>query len=63
MATADHIQRLEQAGVLKQEHFSPQDRKTLENLSEEEVDTLIRLRQKMGASPEGKDHMRPNFVV
>lgn len=64
MATADdHIQRLEDAGILKQDHFSGPDRKILESLSEEEVTTLIRLRAKMGAAPDGKDHMRPNIVV
>lgn len=64
MANADqHIARLEQAGILKGEQFSDQDRQVLGNLSDEEVDVLIRLRTKMGAAPAGKDHMRPNIIV
>lgn len=58
-----HIERLEQAGILKQEHFGPQDLKVLESLSDEEVDVLIRLRGKMGEAPAGKEHMRPNIIV
>lgn len=63
MAGSDHIQRLEKAGVINQAQFSAEDRKVLENLSEDEVDTLIRLREKMGEVAPGKEHMRPNFVV
>lgn len=64
MANNDQqIERLEQAGILKQENFSAQDRKILENLSDEEVEVLIRLRVKMGEAPAGKEHMRPNIIV
>jgi hypothetical protein len=41
--------RLEQAGIVKQGHvFSPEDSATLEQLSPQEVDTLIQVGQKLG---------------
>ncbi len=64
MSTAKtNLERLEEAGILKQEHFSDQDKKHIESISTEEVEVLIKLRKKMGAAPTGKDHMRPNFPV
>ena len=60
---SQNILRLEQAGLLKAEHFSDADRKILEGMSAEEVDVLIRLKAKLGAAPEGKDHLRPNIIV
>jgi hypothetical protein len=64
MSTAKtNLERLEEAGILKQEHFSDQDRKHIESISTEEVEVLVKLRKKMGAAPAGKDHMRPNFPV
>lgn len=62
-AAKANLERLEEAGILKQEHFSDQDRKHIESISTEEVEVLIKLRKKMGAAPAGKDHMRPNFPV
>lgn len=62
-AAKTNLERLEEAGILKQEHFSDQDRKHIESISTEEVEVLIKLRKKMGAAPAGKDHMRPNFPV
>ena len=58
-----NVQRLEEAGILKQEHFSEHDKRAIESISDEEVEVLIRLRQKMGEAPSGREHMRPNIVV
>ena len=45
----DNKTRLEQAGIIKQGHvFSPQDSATLEQLSPQEVDSLIQIGQKLG---------------
>jgi hypothetical protein len=47
--STDNKTRLEQAGIIKQGHvFSPQDTATLENLSPQEVDSLIQIGQKLG---------------
>lgn len=57
------VERLETAGILKGEHFSEHDRKIIEQISDEEIEVLIRLRKKLGATQEGREHMRPNFPV
>jgi hypothetical protein len=58
-----NFDRLHEAGVLNAANFSDQDKQALENLSPEETDTLIKLKQKMGDVPSGKDQLRPNFPV
>ncbi len=58
-----NLERLEKAGILKAEHFTSEDRKVVEGLSTEEVAVLIKLREKTGAAPSGKEHLRPNIVV
>ncbi len=60
---SQNILRLEKAGLLKVEQFSDADRKVLDGMSDEEVDVLVRLKDKLGAAPEGKDHLRPNIIV
>ncbi len=61
--TKGNIERLEEAGILKNEHFTDRDRKLLEGITTDEVDVLIKLRAKMGETPQGKEHMRPNIIV
>jgi hypothetical protein len=58
-----NVERLSAAGILNADHFSEQDKKTIESITTEEVDVLIKLGKKLGAAPAGKEHMRPNFPV
>ena len=58
-----NIERLAEANILNEDHFSEHDKKTIESISPEEIDVLIKLRKKLGEAPAGKDHMRPNFPV
>jgi hypothetical protein len=58
-----NIERLAEANILNTDHFSDHDKKTIESLSPEEVDVLIKLGKKLGEAPAGKEHMRPNFPV
>lgn len=58
-----NVQRLEDAGILKAAHFSEQDTKLIESITSEEVEVLIKLRAKLGETPAGKEHMRPNIIV
>jgi hypothetical protein len=47
--STDNRTRLEQAGIIKPGHsFSAEDAATLEQLSPQEVDTLIQVGQKLG---------------
>ena len=57
------VERLHQAGILVADKFSDSDKKVIEQISDEEVDVLIKLRKRMGEAPKGKDHMRPNIPV
>jgi hypothetical protein len=58
-----NVERLSEAGILNVDHFSPHDKETIEKISPDEVDVLIKLGKKMGPTPMGKEHMRPNFPV
>jgi hypothetical protein len=57
------LQRLEEAGILEQKSFTSEEQGLVDKITDEEIDVLIRLRQKMGATTEGKNHIRPNFIV
>ena len=64
MAMADSkIQRLHEAGIIVADHFSEGDKQVIDQITDEEIDVLIKLRQRMGAVPEGKEHLRPNIPV
>ena len=58
-----NVERLAAAGILNADHFSEQDRKTIESITSDEIDVLIKLGKKLGPAPAGKEHMRPNFPV
>jgi hypothetical protein len=57
------IERLHGAGIIVADHFSESDKKVIEQITDEEVEVLIRLRKKVGEAPKGKDHMRPNIGI
>lgn len=57
------IERLHEAGVIVADKFSDSDKKVIENITDDEVDVLIKLRKRLGEAPKGKDHMRPNIPV
>jgi hypothetical protein len=57
------LQRLEDAGILERKLFSPDEMALVEKITDDEIDVLIRLRQKLGAPAADKNHIRPNFIV
>jgi hypothetical protein len=57
------LERLHEAGIIVADKFSDSDKKVLEQITDEEVDVLIKLGKKMGKVPPGKEHMRPNLFV
>jgi hypothetical protein len=57
------LQRLEDAGILEQKNFTAEEMALVATITDEEIDVLIRLRQKLGAPVEGKGHIRPNIIV
>jgi hypothetical protein len=58
-----NVERLAAAGILNADHFSEHDRKTIETITPEEIDVLIKLGKKLGPVPPGREVMRPNFPV
>lgn len=63
MNNAEKIERLHQAGIIVAENFSESDKKVIDQITDEEIDVLIKLRKRMGEVPKGKEHMRPNVPV
>lgn len=57
------LQRLEEAGILERKLFTPEEMTLVAAITDDEIDVLIRLRQKLGAPADDKQHMRPNFFV
>lgn len=61
---ATNIERLTAAGVILQENLADHDHAVINKLSTSEVDTLIKLRKKMGDAPlDTRAGARPNFPV
>ncbi len=57
------VQKLVDAGILQKQEFTAEELALVAKISDDEVDVLISLRQKLGAPAEDKQHMRPNFFV
>lgn len=57
------LQRLEEAGILEQKQFTTEEIALVAKITDDEIDVLIRLRQRIGEAGEGKNHIRPNFIV
>lgn len=57
------LKRLEDAGILEAKQFSPEEISLIATITDDEIDVLVRLRQKLGAPAADKNHIRPNFIV
>lgn len=59
-----NLERLTAAGVIPQENVADHDQAVINKLSAAEVNTLIKLRKKLGDAPlDSKAGARPNFPV
>ncbi len=58
-----HFERLRDAGVLEERHFTEEEKKVINKMSRPEVNTLIRMRQKRGPAPQGRHEVRPNVCL
>ncbi len=63
MSGQSTVQRLQAAGVIGSGAISDDHAQKINSLSSDEVDTLVKLRQKMGTADDAPDHLRPNFFV
>jgi len=57
------LQRLEEAGILERKHFSAEEIALVATITDDEIDVLIRLRQKLGTPADNKPHIRPNMIL
>ncbi len=57
------LQKLEDAGILDRRLFTAEEVALVDKISDDEIDVLVRLRQKLGPSDDAKSHIRPNFIV
>ncbi len=57
------LERLETAGILERRQFSADELALVASISDDEIDVLIRLRERLGAPETGKPHIKPNIVV
>jgi len=58
-----NIERLTAAGVIHPDHVARHNHKAINKLSPVEVNTLIKLRTKLGALDAADDDLSPNFPV
>jgi NADH/NAD ratio-sensing transcriptional regulator Rex len=57
------LQRLEDAGILERKNFTADELALVDKITDDEVDVLVQLRQKLGAPDADKSHIRPNIFV
>jgi hypothetical protein len=58
-----HFERLRDAGLLEEKHFTGREKKIVNRMSRQEVNTLIRMRRKRGAVRKGREKIRPNIFL
>jgi hypothetical protein len=57
------LQRLQSAGILEQRPFTADEMTMIETITDDEVDVLVRLRERLGAPGSNQQHIRPNIFV
>ncbi len=57
------LERLESAGILERRQFSAEELAMIATISDEEIDVLIKLRNRLGQPDDGKPHIKPNIIV
>lgn len=57
------LQRLQSAGILEQRQFGQEELSLVATITDDEIDVLIRLRERLGAPNSDKPHIKPNIIV
>ncbi len=63
MSGQSNVERLQAAGVIGSGPIADHHAEKINSLSDDEVNTLINVRKKMGSGDDAPDHLRPNFFV
>ncbi|HUO59502.1 MAG TPA: aroma-sacti cluster domain-containing protein [Candidatus Acidoferrales bacterium] len=57
------LERLEAAGILERRQFTEDELALVATITDEEIDVLIRLRERLGQPEASKGHIKPNIIV
>jgi hypothetical protein len=57
------LQRLHDHNIIDMAQLSEEDKQAAEKLSNEEVDFLIKMKEKLGHAKPGQMHLRPNVLL
>ena len=57
------LQRLQTAGILEAREYTADEIALLATITDEEIDVLVRLRERLGAPDADKQHIKPNIFV
>jgi hypothetical protein len=57
------LQRLQAAGILEQRQFSAEEMTMINTITDDEIDVLVRLRERLGTPESHQQHIRPNIFV
>ena len=57
------LQRLQSAGILEQRTFSADEMTMINTITDDEIDVLVRLRERLGSPSSDQQHIRPNIFV
>lgn len=57
------LQRLQAAGILEQREFTAEEMTLIATITDDEIDVLVRLRERLGSPGENQQHIRPNVFI
>lgn len=57
------LERLQTAGILERRQFGQEELALITTITDDEIDVLIRLRERLGAPDQDKQHIKPNIFV
>ncbi len=57
------LQRLQTAGILEQRQFTVDEMTLIASITDDEIDVLVRLRERLGTPGDDQQHIRPNIFV
>lgn len=63
MAQQSKVDRLHEADVIGKHDLNDEEKKTVEEMSEQEVTVLIGLRKRLGPAKPGRERIKPNLPL
>lgn len=57
------LERLQTAGILEKRQFGQDELAMIATITDDEIDVLVRLRERLGTPDPDKQHIKPNIFV